>query len=94
MQMDMEVVIVKLSRSESGVTTIGSTVLIHPEGAHEYDTRMRLCDCDLNLLHHFAPGEMEARFDAVWDGHSWTLCGRRHDTPPRVSERRPPGNEG
>jgi hypothetical protein len=72
-----EVVVVKLTRSSDGIAPVGAAVLISPEGANEYNPRIRQYDSDLTLLAQFAPGEVEGRFDAEWDGDHWKVYGRR-----------------
>jgi hypothetical protein len=76
----LEVVVVKLPRRSDGDIAFGAHILVYPEDAGDDDTRIRHYDCDLAVLTLFKPGEMEARFHASWDGHSWTLCGRAQPT--------------
>ena len=71
-----EVVVVKLRRCPEGYVVAEAPVLIYPEGASEYDSRLRQQDSNLILLSHFKPGELEARFNAKWDGDRWTLYDR------------------
>ena len=72
-----EIVIVKLP-FRNGEIAGGAPMLVYPEDAGADDSRIRHYDSAPALLAMFEPGESEARFDASWDGETWTLFGRAH----------------
>jgi hypothetical protein len=65
--------------SHSGAIAPDAPLMVYPEDAREDDSRIRYFDSEPALLAFFRPGEAEARFNAEWDGETWTLFGRALD---------------
>jgi hypothetical protein len=71
----VEIVTVKLIPRSGLSYASGPQMLVSPEGAGEYDRRIRICDAPKNLR-DFPREAAGFRFEATWNSEAWLLGAR------------------
>jgi hypothetical protein len=68
-----EVVVVKLPVAADGAIAREAPMIVYPDGALTNDRRARICDNEPSIVAQLHDDENEARFEAEWDGRTWSL---------------------
>lgn len=68
-----EVVVVKLPIATDGAVAREAPMIVYPDGAPTNDRRARICDNEPSVVAQLQDDENEARFEAEWDGRTWSL---------------------
>ncbi len=48
-------------------------MIVYPDGALTNDRRARICDNEPSIVAQLHDDENEARFEAEWDGRTWSV---------------------
>jgi hypothetical protein len=68
-----EIVVVKLPVASDGAVAREAPMIVYPDGALNDDPRARICDNEPSVVAQLQDDENEARFEAEWDGRTWSL---------------------
>jgi len=71
-----EVVVVKLPVAADGSVAREAPMIVYPDGAPSDDERARICNNEPSVVAQLQDDENEARFEAEWNGRTWSLHGR------------------